>query len=100
VKHWTAAERQQLRDDVPRLGFAAAIAGCSVLQLARTTITLAEAGLSRRRRLHSAGQEECRHLRPIQGHAARGITPAGRFAEKFQGEWNHSVAPAYKEYAY
>ena len=27
VKDWTAAERQKLRDDVPRLGFAATIAG-------------------------------------------------------------------------
>src|SRR5947208_1789763 len=51
VKDWTAAERQKLRDDVPRLGFAAAVGGQSVLQLAKTTIALADKGLARRRRL-------------------------------------------------
>jgi glutamate--cysteine ligase len=70
------------------------------LQIARTTIALAEAGLSRRRRLDSAGQDECRYLRPIQDYVSRGITPAEELLEKFHGDWNHSVAPAYKEYAY
>jgi glutamate--cysteine ligase len=36
VKGWTAEERQKLRDDVPRLGFAASIAGEHVLQLAKS----------------------------------------------------------------
>ena len=38
VKGWTAVERQKLRDDVPKLGFKATIAGGDVLQLARTTL--------------------------------------------------------------
>ena len=100
VKSWTAAERQQLRDDVPRLGFAATIAGTSVLRLAQVTLALAEAGLSRRRRLDAAGQDESRYLRPIQDYVARGITPAEELLEKFNGAWNGSVAPAYKDYAY
>src|SRR5438445_4644018 len=46
VKSWTAHERQRLRDEVPKLGFAAVIAGCDVLELARTTMALAEKGLA------------------------------------------------------
>ena len=38
VKDWTAEERQKLRDDVPRLGFKAAIRGRSVLELAKQTL--------------------------------------------------------------
>ncbi len=100
VKDWTAAERQKLRDDVPRLGFAAAVGGQSVLQLAKTTIALADKGLARRRRLDARGQDERRYLRPIEDYVARGITPAEELLEKFHGPWGHSVEPAFKEYAY
>jgi glutamate--cysteine ligase len=100
VKSWTAAERQKLRDDVPKLGFAATIAGCSVLQLAQATLALAEEGLARRRRLDPGGHDESRHLRPIQEYVARGVTPAEELLEKFHGPWNHSVASVFKEYAY
>src|SRR5215203_2970283 len=45
VKDWTAEERQKLRDEVPRLGLAAMIAGLSVRELATVTLALAEKGL-------------------------------------------------------
>ena len=91
VKNWTAAERQKLRDDVPRLGFTAAIAGRDVLQLAKTTLALAQAGLARRRRLDPTGHDESRYLQPIQDYVARGITPAEELLEKFHGPWDRSV---------
>src|SRR6478736_5164620 len=100
VKDWTAAERQKLRDEVPRLGFAATIAGQSVLQLAKTTIALAGHGLARRRRLDARGQDERRYLRPIEDYVGRGITPAEELLAKFHGPWNGSVEPVFKEYAY
>ena len=100
VKSWTAAERQKLRDDVPKLGFKATIAGGDLLQLAQTTLALAEKGLARRRRLDSSGQDESRYLRPIQENVARGITPAEELLEKFHGPWERSVEPVFKEYAY
>ncbi len=100
VKDWKAAERQKLRDDVPKQGFAAVIKGASVLQLARATIALAQKGLARRGRLDSAGQDESRYLQPIEEYVARGVTPAEELLEKFNGPWSGSVAPAFKEYAY
>jgi len=100
VKSWTATERQKLRDDVPKLGFSATIAGINVLQLAQTTLELAGEGLARRRRLDSGGQDESRYLRPIQEFVARGITPAEELLEKFNGPWDRSVEPVFKEYAY
>src|SRR4029077_12621806 len=60
VKGWTAAERQKLRDDVPKHGFAATIAGRDVLQLAMVTLALAQEGLARRRRLDAGGYDESR----------------------------------------
>jgi glutamate--cysteine ligase len=100
VKDWTAAERQKLRDDVPRMGFTAAVRGQSVLQLAKTTIALADKGLARRRRLDARGQDERRYLGQIEDYVARGITPAEELLEKFHGPWGHSVEPVFKEYAY
>src|SRR5881227_981651 len=88
VKDWTAAERQKLRDDVPKLGFAAVIREASVLQLARTTLSLAQKGLARRGQLDSTGQNESRYLKPIEEYAARGITPAEELLEKFNGAWS------------
>src|SRR5215204_6061879 len=58
VKDWTAEERQKLRDEVPRLGLAAMIAGLSVRELATVTLALAASGLARRRRLDPTGQDE------------------------------------------
>ena len=100
VKDWTAAERQKLRDEVPRLGFAATIAGQSVLQLAKTTVALAGHGLARRRRLDARGQDERRFLRPIEEYVGRGITPAEELLAKFHGPWDGSVEPVFKDYAY
>ena len=99
VKNWTAEERQKLRDDVPKLGFAARIAH-DVLHLAKATMALAEKGLARRRRLDAGGQDERRYLRPIEEYVARGITPAEELLEKFNSGWDRSVDPVFKEYAY
>ena len=78
VKGFSAQERQTLRDEVPRLGFKATIGGRSVLQLAKSTLALAEKGLARRRRFDANGHDESRYLRPNPGirgarhHAGRG----------------------------
>jgi glutamate--cysteine ligase len=100
VKAWSAAERQRLRDDVPRLGFAARIGGRSVLELAQATLALAAQGLARRGRRDASGHDETRYLQPIQAYVARGITPAEELLQKFHGPWQGSVAPIYTEHAY
>src|ERR1700746_2525972 len=55
IKHWTAEERQKLRDDVPRRGFAAVIAGRSVLEIAAECLQLSHDGLRRRGRRDQQG---------------------------------------------
>jgi glutamate--cysteine ligase len=100
AKDWNAEERQKLRDDVPRLGFKAAIRGRRVLDVARQTLDLARACLSRRNRRDSAGRDETLYLEPLQEVVARGATPAEELLAKFHGAWGGSVEPAYAEYAY
>src|SRR6202050_3412029 len=54
---WAAEERQQLRDDVPRLGLAAKVRDRTVFELATEVLKLARAGLARRKRFDAAGQD-------------------------------------------
>ena len=96
----TAEQRQQVRDDVPKLVFAATVAGHSALAVAKTTLALARRGLARRRRLDAAGNDESRYLQSIEDYVARGITPAEELLQKFNGSWQRSVEPVFKEYAY
>jgi glutamate--cysteine ligase len=100
VKDWTPAERQKLRDDVPKLGFKATIRGRSVLDLAKATLALAEQGLRGRNRRNAQGEDETRYLEPLQDYVARGFTPAEELLQQFHGPWRGSVAPAYVELAY
>jgi glutamate--cysteine ligase len=100
VKSWTAEQRQKLRDEVPKLGFGATIAGHNALQLAKTTLALARQGLARRRQLDAGGNDETRYLSSIEDYVARGVTPAEELLQKFHGDWRQSVEPVFKEYAY
>jgi len=100
VKGWSAAERQKLRDDVPRLGFKAEIGGRNALALAKETLALSARGLARRGRLDRNGRDETRYLRPLDESVARGITPAEELLDKFNNEWRGSVEPIFDEYAY
>ena len=100
TKPWSAQERQRLRDEVPRLGFAASIHGRDVLSLAKETLALSRAGLKKRNRLDPYGADETRYLVPLEDLVARGHTPAEELLAKFHGPWGGSVDPVFKEYAY
>jgi glutamate--cysteine ligase len=100
VKDWSAAERQALRDDVPRLGFAAKVRGRSVLDIAKDCLELARAGLARRRKRDRSGRDETRYLAPLDEIVDSGHTPAEALLAKFHGPWRGSVEPAFKEGAY
>ncbi len=100
VKGWSAEQRQRLRDEVPRLGLKAEIAGRIVLDLATDTLRIAHLGLARRRRLDSAGRDETYYLGVLEEFVTRAITPAEELLEKFYGPWGGSVEPVFTEYAY
>jgi glutamate--cysteine ligase len=100
VKGWGAAERQKLRDEVPRRGFSAEIGNTNVFTLAQQTLRLAARGLARRKFLDRNGRDETRYLRPLEESIARGITPAEELLAKYFNDWNQSVEPLFDEYSY
>ncbi|MCS0494709.1 glutamate--cysteine ligase [Ancylobacter sp. MQZ15Z-1] len=100
VRGWSAAERQALRDDVPRLAFKAEIAGRPVLELARDVVAIAREGLKRRDVRDSQGRDETRFLGPLEESLEAGRTPAEALLERYETDWNRSVEPIFDECAY
>ncbi|MGR7997379.1 glutamate--cysteine ligase [Xanthobacter sp. ZOL 2024] len=100
VKDWTEDERQQLRDDVPRLGLHAEIRGQKLREVARQALVLAEAGLKRRGFYDRQGRDETRFLQPLEEAVFSGRSPAEVWLEHFNGDWAGSVEPIFSELAY
>src|SRR5204863_7061297 len=100
VKDWTADERQQLRDEVPRLGFKAMIGKRYLYEIAKDCLALAHVGLRRRNRTDRDGRDESRYLEPLDHIVETGRAPAEEMLEKFNGPWHASVEPAYEEYIF
>ncbi len=96
VKAWTEADRQGLRDAVPRLGLGAPIAGRTAGDVARDVLALARGGLARRARLDAAGRDETVHLAPLERIADRGRTLAEDFLDLYAGTWGGRVEPVFE----
>jgi glutamate--cysteine ligase len=100
VKHWSMEQREALRRDVPRHGFRTQIAGRSVLDIAKDTLTIAAEGLRLRGQVNSNGADERIYLDPLIESVTRGLTPADRKLELYHGAWKGSVDPVFSEFAY
>ena len=96
VRGWSANERQKLRDDVPRLGLAATIAGRSLRDVASDTLAIARRGLKARARRNGAGQDETGFLDCLDAIVASGQTRAQVLLEDYAGPWHNDVRPVFK----
>jgi glutamate--cysteine ligase len=99
TRGWSVAAMQRLRDEVPRLGLKAEIAGRSLRDLARDAVAIARAGLARRARRDAAGRDETRYLEPLEHIVAEGRTPAEAWIARFEGPWRSRVDPVFAEAA-
>ena len=101
VKHWTIGEHEELRRDVPKLALRALVpGGGTVHDLARTVLDIAAAGLTRRARLNSAGDNEGGFLDPLNEIVATGKTPAERLLDRYHGDWHGDVSRIYSEISF
>jgi len=100
VKHWTRADRAELKAAVPKLALEASVAGRSVRDVARDVLAIARAGLSVRARVNTLGEDEGLFLDPLDCIAETGMTLADELLEAYRTRWNGSVEPAYAEFAY
>jgi glutamate--cysteine ligase len=101
AKHWTIAEREELRRAVPRLALEAPVPGGGTMrELAAKVLEIAAAGLSRRARLNSSGDNEGGFLDPLHEVVASGKTPADRLLDKYHKEWKGDVSRIYSEMSF
>jgi glutamate--cysteine ligase len=96
VGDWTEAERQMLRDEVPRTALGTPFRGGTVLDIARQVVELAREGLRRRARLEG-GNDESLYLAPLFETLDRGRTPAERWLERYHGEWEGDLTRIFDE---
>ena len=100
-KHWTNADHDRLRAEVPKLALGAASPNGGTLQdLAKEVLKIADAGLASRARLNGAGDSEQGFLGPLHEIAASGLTNADRMLAAYHGRWNGDVSAVYAEESY
>ena len=101
AKDWSMEEREAMRHQVPRQALdAPAPGGRTVGQLAADVLDIAAAGLSRRARLNSSGDNEVGFLDPLRDVVATGRTFADRLLDRYHGAWDGDVTRVYDEYSF
>ena len=86
VRDWTDAERDALRNDVPRSALATPFREGTVLDVAREIVALARTGLARR------GLGEETYLAVLEHTIATGKTQAERWLDLYNGEWGGDLS--------
>jgi glutamate--cysteine ligase len=100
VKDFSMAERNALRDNVPRLALKTPHRDGTLRDLARKALAISAHGLQRRARRNGNGADESVFLEPLAEFIDANQTPAERKLELFHGPWNGSVDPVFREFAY
>jgi len=100
VKDWTIEDHDYLRSHAPRTGLSTRFQGLPLSDLARDMIEIAHAGLRARKRLDAEGNDETIYLAPLDRAVASGLAPADELLAKWQGEWQGSFEPLFRDYAY
>jgi glutamate--cysteine ligase len=98
-RDWTAAERETLRSDVARDALHATFRGRRVAEWAKDVMAIARQGLRSRAALKH-GEDESHFLGSLDAIADSGDSPARIKLRHYESEWNRSVDPVFREFAY
>ena len=96
VKDWTTEEMQRLREEVPRTALSARCHNRSVQDIATDVVALAKAGLARRAAVNN-GKDETIYLAPLEETLSLGKTPAERWLDRYNGEWQGDLTRIFDE---
>ena len=100
VKSWSADERQELRNQVPRGALETTFRDTTVRNLSLEVLHIAHGGLRRRARINPLGQNETVYLEPLFDLVHNGKTVADELLESFHGPWQNSIDPIFEEFAF
>jgi len=100
VKDWTAEEREDLRQSVPKGGLKTAFRTTSVLDLSRRALAIARTGLKNRNRINAFNQDESIYLAPIEVISASGLTVSDQLLARYAGAWHGNIDHIFEEFAF
>jgi glutamate--cysteine ligase len=100
VRDFSREERNALRDGVPKHGLKLPFRNGSLRDIAVEALKISAHGLRRRARMSSEGVDESHFLDPLIEIVEANETPAERKLALYNGPWNHSVDPVFREFLY
>jgi len=100
VKDFTLAERNALRDGVPKHALKLPHRNGTVRDIAVEALKISGQGLARRNRLNASGANEAVFIEPLIEFAQANQTPAERKLELFHNVWKGDIDPVFREFAY
>ena len=100
VSDWSFDELSQLRNEVPKTALKTRFRNNSVQDIALDILEISKAGLYRRAKVDSAGNDETSFLNPLFKIAASGNSPADNLLAAFDGPWGGSIDPIFSEQSY
>jgi glutamate--cysteine ligase len=100
VKDFTREERNALRDGVPRYGLKLPFRNGTLRDIAVEALKISAHGLRQRARINREGADESIFLTPLIEIVEANETPAERKLALFNGPWNGSVDPVFREFLY
>lgn len=102
AKGWDAETREALRAAASIDALQGQASGIRMIDLARKTVKIAEAGLKARARPGAGGlvPDETHFLNALQESVESGMVQADELLEKYHGEWAGDLNRVYAEYSY
>jgi glutamate--cysteine ligase len=100
VKDFTREERNALRDGVPKYGLKLPFRNGTLRDIAVEALKISAHGLRQRARTNREGVDESIFLNPLIEIVEANETPAERKLALFNGPWNGSVDPVFREFLY
>ncbi len=102
AKGFDAETREEMRVAAARDGLKAEVNGISMLELARETVAISEAGLKARARPGAGGlvPDETHFLNALKESIESGQAPADELLHRYHGDWGGDLDRIYEEYSY
>ncbi|MEQ1576408.1 MAG: glutamate--cysteine ligase [Hyphomicrobium sp.] len=100
VKDWSAEERQNMRNTVPKLAFDTPFRKTNVRALACEVLKIAHTGLKNRGQVNWKSQDETIYLEPLRELVASGKTVADELLERYEGAWRGNIDHIFEEIAF
>jgi glutamate--cysteine ligase len=100
VRHWSAEDREYLREQTPVTGLQTPFLGGTVQDVALNVLALSDQGLNNRNILDDHGRNEAQYLEPLHEIANSGLNWADRLIQKYNTEWKQDIAKVFNEMSY